>query len=109
MIARDGRDRCRTSVRSRTGLLPIAPNASQAPGSMRRLTRRAARHRNRRQYARGNSPMSCACNHDGVRGLAKSVRRQARRFVLDHSANTIVTFTLILPVLVAAAGMAVDY
>ncbi|MEA2996397.1 MAG: hypothetical protein QOG74_1946 [Alphaproteobacteria bacterium] len=52
--------------------------------------------------------MSCACNDDRV-GLAKSVRRRARRFVSDQAANTLVTFTLTLPVLVGAAGVAVDY
>ena len=53
--------------------------------------------------------MSCACNDDRAGSLAKSVRRRARRFVSDQAANTIVTFTLTLPVLVAAAGMAIDY
>src|SRR5712675_1774276 len=52
--------------------------------------------------------MSCACNYDRV-GLAKSVRRGARRILSDQAANTLVTFTLTLPVLVGAAGIAIDY
>src|SRR6202022_3052493 len=54
-------------------------------------------------------PMSWICNNARLKALAKSGRRRARRFVSHQAANTIVTFTLTLPVLVAAAGMAVDY
>src|SRR3981189_481121 len=54
-------------------------------------------------------PMSCAYNYDRVGALRKSMRRRARRFVSDQAANTIVTFTLTLPVLVAAAGGAGGY
>ena len=37
------------------------------------------------------------------------MRRQAKRFVAGETGNTVTIFALALPVLVAAAGAAVDY
>jgi Flp pilus assembly protein TadG len=53
--------------------------------------------------------MSRICVYDQVKGLVRAGRRRMSRFAADNAANTIVTFALTLPILVAAAGMAVDY
>ena len=53
--------------------------------------------------------MSWICNDWDASPLAGSMRRQAKRFVADQAGNTIIVFALALPVLVAAAGAAVDY
>jgi Flp pilus assembly protein TadG len=53
--------------------------------------------------------MSWVDNHGHATALAGSVRRQAGRLVADEAAGTLIIFALTLPVLMAAAGAAVDY
>jgi putative Flp pilus-assembly TadE/G-like protein len=53
--------------------------------------------------------MSWIWNDWDASALAGSIRRQAGRFAAAEAGNTIVVFALALPVLVAAAGAAVDY
>src|SRR5205807_8281426 len=47
--------------------------------------------------------------HGRTGALASSLRRQAIRFIGDQAAGTMMTFALVLPVLMAAGGAAVDY
>jgi Flp pilus assembly protein TadG len=51
--------------------------------------------------------MSWICNDGDT--LAAAMRRQAKRFVAGEAGNSVMVFALALPVLVAAAGGAVDY
>jgi Flp pilus assembly protein TadG len=53
--------------------------------------------------------MSWICNHRHARALADPTRREAGRLVADEAANTVIIFALTLPVIMAAAGAAVDY
>jgi Flp pilus assembly protein TadG len=53
--------------------------------------------------------MSWIDKHGHATALAACLRRQAGRFVPDETAGTITIFALTLPVLMAAAGVAVDY
>ena len=53
--------------------------------------------------------MSWIDKHGHATALAGSVRRQAGRLVADEAAGTLIIFALTLPVLMAAAGAAVDY
>jgi Flp pilus assembly protein TadG len=53
--------------------------------------------------------MSLICNHRHAGALAGSIIRQAGRFVGDQAAVTALTFALILPILIAAGGAAIDY
>ena len=53
--------------------------------------------------------MPLNCNDWRASALAASMRRQAKRFVAGEAGNTVTIFALALPVLVAAAGAAVDY
>src|ERR1700730_6153220 len=53
--------------------------------------------------------MSWVCNHRRARAFAASLRRQAARLVGDEAAGTMITFGLALPVIIVAAGAAVDY
>ena len=55
------------------------------------------------------SAESWICNDRDARALAGSIRRQAGRFAAAEAGNTAIVFALALPVLVAAAGAAVDY
>ena len=50
-----------------------------------------------------------SCSHSHSRALADSVMRQGGRFVYDDAAGTAIIFALILPVLVAVGGVAIDY
>ncbi len=53
--------------------------------------------------------MSRICNYRTVSALAGAVRRHAGRLAASEAGSTLTVFTLALPVLVAAAGAAVDY
>jgi Flp pilus assembly protein TadG len=53
--------------------------------------------------------MSWICNEWDASALAASMRRQARHFAVGAAGSTVTVFALALPVLVAAAGAAVDY
>ena len=53
--------------------------------------------------------MSWICNNWNASALTASMKRQARRFVAGEAGNTVTVFALALPVLVAAAGGAIDY
>jgi len=53
--------------------------------------------------------MSRICKHQSASVLAGSMRRHAGRLAASEAGNALTAFALALPVLVAAAGAAVDY
>src|SRR5262249_6453661 len=76
-----------------------------------RISTFRSRTRRRRTICRGDARQKVRLmrTHGGRAGATAALLRQGARLVGDEAAGTMMTFALLLPVLVAAAGAAIDY